>query len=116
MEGDNIIGMFDVTGGGAISLEPGGQFELSGAPYDNVHQTAAELMAHLTGARGREAFGNRLSRHRDDAELDARGHAENAKGPLQNHDGLYAESRFAWPRHDVSNMHRASEPRLLVGS
>ena len=47
MEGDNIIGMFDVTGGGAISLEPGGQFELSGAPLDNVHQTAAELMAHL---------------------------------------------------------------------
>ena len=51
MEGDNIIGMFDVTGGGAISLEPGGQFELSGAPYDNVHQTAAELMAHLAQVR-----------------------------------------------------------------
>src|SRR5437868_3579750 len=47
MEGDNIIGLFDVTGGGAISLEPGGQFELSGAPLDNVHQTAAELAAHL---------------------------------------------------------------------
>src|SRR5450631_3977624 len=47
MEGDNIIGMFDVTGGGAISLEPGGQFELSGAPVENVHQTASELMAHL---------------------------------------------------------------------
>src|SRR5215469_13116950 len=29
MEGPNIIGLFDVTGGGAISLEPGGQFELS---------------------------------------------------------------------------------------
>ena len=51
MEGDNIIGMFDVTGGGAISLEPGGQFELSGAPLDNVHQTAAELMAHLAQVR-----------------------------------------------------------------
>src|SRR2546427_6427017 len=51
MEGDNIIGLFDVTGGGAISLEPGGQFELSGAPYDNVHQTAAELMAHLAQVR-----------------------------------------------------------------
>src|SRR5215469_14491345 len=51
MEGDNIIGMFDVTGGGAISLEPGGQFELSGAPYDSVHQTAAELMAHLAQVR-----------------------------------------------------------------
>jgi glutamate--cysteine ligase len=51
MEGDNIIGMFDVTHGGAISLEPGGQFELSGAPVENVHQTAAELMAHLAQLR-----------------------------------------------------------------
>lgn len=51
MEGENIIGMFDVTGGGAISLEPGGQFELSGAPFDNVHQTAAELFAHLAQVR-----------------------------------------------------------------
>lgn len=47
MERDNIIGLHDVTGGGAISLEPGGQFELSGAPLDNVHQTLSELMAHL---------------------------------------------------------------------
>ncbi|HVV80310.1 MAG TPA: glutamate--cysteine ligase [Pseudolabrys sp.] len=51
MEGDNIIGMFDVTGGGAISLEPGGQFELSGAPVETVHQTAAELIAHLSQLR-----------------------------------------------------------------
>ena len=51
MEGDNIIGMFDVTDGGAISLEPGGQFELSGAPVENVHQTASELMAHLAQVR-----------------------------------------------------------------
>ena len=51
MEGDNIIGMFDVTGGGAISLEPGGQFELSGAPVENIHQTASELMAHLAQVR-----------------------------------------------------------------
>ncbi len=51
MEGDNIIGMFDVTGGGAISLEPGGQFELSGAPVENVHQTASELMSHLAQVR-----------------------------------------------------------------
>jgi glutamate--cysteine ligase len=50
-EGENIIGMFDVTGGGAISLEPGGQFELSGAPVESVHQTASELMAHLAQLR-----------------------------------------------------------------
>ena len=46
-ESGKIIGLYDVTGGGAISLEPGGQFELSGAPLETVHQTSAELMAHL---------------------------------------------------------------------
>jgi glutamate--cysteine ligase len=51
MDGENIIGLFDVTGGGAISLEPGGQFELSGAPVETVHQTASELMAHLAQVR-----------------------------------------------------------------
>ena len=51
MEGDNIIGLADVTGGGAISLEPGGQFELSGAPVETVHQTASELLAHLAQVR-----------------------------------------------------------------
>src|SRR5262249_24964338 len=44
-------GLADVTGGGAISLEPGGQFELSGAPVENVHQTASELFAHLAQIR-----------------------------------------------------------------
>src|SRR6184192_4888626 len=51
IEDGNIIGLYDVTGGGAISLEPGGQFELSGAPLENVHQTQAELMAHLAQVR-----------------------------------------------------------------
>src|SRR5262245_61732992 len=51
MERGNIIGLYDVTGGGAISLEPGGQFELSGAPVETVHQTQAELMAHLAQVR-----------------------------------------------------------------
>jgi glutamate--cysteine ligase len=41
------IGLYDVTGGGAISLEPGGQFELSGAPVTTLHQTCAETAAHL---------------------------------------------------------------------
>jgi glutamate--cysteine ligase len=51
MENGNIIGLFDVPGGGAISLEPGGQFELSGAPVETVHQTCTELMAHLAQLR-----------------------------------------------------------------
>jgi glutamate--cysteine ligase len=51
MEGEHIIGLADVTGGGAISLEPGGQFELSGAPVYTIHQCASELMAHLAQLR-----------------------------------------------------------------
>jgi glutamate--cysteine ligase len=47
MEGDHPIGLADVKGGGAISLEPGGQFELSGAPVETLHQTRDELDAHL---------------------------------------------------------------------
>jgi glutamate--cysteine ligase len=47
MEGDHPIGLADVTGGGAISLEPGGQFELSGAPVETLHDTQTELQAHL---------------------------------------------------------------------
>ncbi len=50
-EGPNIIGLSDVTGGGAISLEPGGQFELSGAPVATIHRTCSELMAHLSQLR-----------------------------------------------------------------
>jgi glutamate--cysteine ligase len=47
LEGETIIGLSDVTGGGAISLEPGGQFELSGAPLETIHQTCSEIHAHL---------------------------------------------------------------------
>ena len=47
MDGEALIGLYDEAGGGAISLEPGGQFELSGAPVADVHATAAELALHL---------------------------------------------------------------------
>ncbi len=49
LDGDNIVGLTD--GSGAISLEPGGQFELSGAPLENLHQTCAELHVHLKQMR-----------------------------------------------------------------
>jgi len=51
MEGETIIGLADVTGGGAITLEPGGQFELSGAQLDTVHETCGEVHAHLAQLR-----------------------------------------------------------------
>jgi len=46
MEGDNVIALHDYCGA-AISLEPGGQLELSGGLMENVHQTANELTHHL---------------------------------------------------------------------
>jgi glutamate--cysteine ligase len=51
MEGDHPIGLADVTGGGAISLEPGGQFELSGAPVETLHETMTETACHLVQVR-----------------------------------------------------------------
>ncbi|HTV32929.1 MAG TPA: glutamate-cysteine ligase family protein, partial [Methylocella sp.] len=44
----HIIGLFDAAAGAAISLEPGGQFELSGAPLDTIHEMKAELEHHLS--------------------------------------------------------------------
>lgn len=48
-EGDNLIAL--TKGLASISLEPGGQFELSGAPLATVHLTWSELREHLAQAR-----------------------------------------------------------------
>ncbi|MEO9339519.1 glutamate--cysteine ligase [Mesorhizobium sp. SB112] len=47
IDAGKIIGLVEPTGQGAISLEPGGQFELSGAPLETIHQTCREGNAHL---------------------------------------------------------------------
>ena len=49
MEGENIIGLS--MDGQSISLEPGGQFELSGAILKSIHETCAEVNTHLTQVR-----------------------------------------------------------------
>ncbi|MBB3878167.1 glutamate--cysteine ligase [Sphingomonas pseudosanguinis] len=45
LEGGNVIALTGADG--SISLEPAGQFELSGAPLDNLHETCAETGRHL---------------------------------------------------------------------
>ena len=50
IEGGNIIGL-SRTDGANVSLEPGGQFELSGAPLRTIHQTCDEVNAHLREVR-----------------------------------------------------------------
>ncbi|WP_105374082.1 glutamate--cysteine ligase [Neorhizobium huautlense] len=47
MDGENIIGLGEQSGMGAISIEPGGQFELSGAPLETIHETCRESNRHL---------------------------------------------------------------------
>lgn len=37
--------------GGSITLEPGGQFELSGAPLETLHETCREVNGHLREVR-----------------------------------------------------------------
>jgi len=47
--GETLIGLS--RGGASVSLEPGGQFELSGAPLESVHDICFEIGSHLTEAR-----------------------------------------------------------------
>ncbi len=44
-EGGNLIGL--TKDGANVSLEPGGQLELSGAPLESIHQTCDEVNEHL---------------------------------------------------------------------
>ena len=48
-ESGNLIGL--QKGGANISLEPGGQLELSGAPLETVHETCDEVNQHLHEVR-----------------------------------------------------------------
>lgn len=52
-EGDLTIGV--ALDGQTVTLEPGGQFELSGAPLATLHQTCAEVNSHLYQVRGYQA-------------------------------------------------------------
>jgi glutamate--cysteine ligase len=45
IENGNVIALKGQDGN--VSLEPAGQFELSGAPLENLHQTCAEAARHL---------------------------------------------------------------------
>jgi glutamate--cysteine ligase len=49
MEGDAMIALKRPDGdvGGTVSLEPGGQFELSGAPLATLHEVHAETVEHI---------------------------------------------------------------------
>ena len=54
-DGTNVIALTGADG--SVSLEPAGQFELSGAPLENLHDTCAETGRHLDQVK---AVGERL--------------------------------------------------------
>lgn len=51
IDAGHVIGLAEASGQGAISLEPGGQFELSGAPLKTLHETCRESNHHLAVLR-----------------------------------------------------------------
>ncbi|HFA59748.1 MAG TPA: glutamate--cysteine ligase, partial [Rhodospirillales bacterium] len=48
-EGDNPVALRQ--GAASVTLEPGGQFELSGAPVEDIHATCCEVHTHLEQVR-----------------------------------------------------------------
>ena len=50
LEKGTVIGIRN-SDGGSVTLEPGGQLELSGAPLDNLHETCRETGRHLRHMR-----------------------------------------------------------------
>ena len=50
LEDGQLIALLDDTGA-SITLEPGGQLELSGGVLDNIHQTCTEVNTHLKQVR-----------------------------------------------------------------
>ena len=117
LDGENIIGLVDPVGGGAISLEPGGQFELSGAPLKSLHQTCREVHAHLAQVR---QVGDPLG-------IGFLGLGMSPKWKLSE-TPVMPKSRYkimanympkvgsARPRHDVPHLHGAGEPRFFQRS
>ena len=94
LENGNVIALTGADGN--ISLEPAGQFELSGAALENLHQTCAEAARHLDQCK---AVGDKLGLgflglgmwpDKTRAEL-----PRHAQGPLRDHAQLHAEGRQA---------------------
>ena len=102
--GQTLIGM--ERDGANISLEPGGQFELSGAPLEDVHEVCAETNKHLGEAKavGGE-LGLGLFGPRPCADLAARGEIPvMPKGRYDIMRVLHAQGRRPGAGHDAAHL------------
>ena len=112
-EGGNIIALSGKDG--AVSLEPAGQFELSGAPLDNLHETCAETGRHLEAGARRSATGSAsaFSAWASGPTRRATRIADHAQGPLSTScsDNM-PRVGIARARHDAAHLHHPDQPRL----
>ena len=114
-EGDNVIAL--KRAGASVSLEPGGQLELSGAPLEHVHQTCAEVNRHLREVKevadeigaGFISLGFRPDTRLEDVPVMPKGRYNimRAYMPKVGTHGL---------ENDVSHVHRADQSRFFFRS
>ena len=110
LEGGRPIAL--VKDGGSVTLEPGGQFELCGAPLETLHQTCCEVHAHLDQVR-KVAGPLGVACWAWASTLNGRArHPLDAQGALQDHVRVHAEARLARPRHDAADLHDPGQSRL----
>ena len=94
-----------------MTLEPGGQLELSGAPWRSFSDIRREIEDHLAEVR-RDFARDSLAGGRVPALRDARPGALDAQGPLCRDEGVAGPARAPGPGHDADDRHGAGEPRL----
>ena len=115
-EDGNVIAL-ENDAGCSITLEPGGQFELSGAPLETIHQTCDEVHEHLRQVREVcEELGLGLVGLASTPRRGVRTFAGCRKRRYAIMRQLHAEERPARARHDAAHLHRAGQPRLSPGS
>ena len=115
LENGNVIALS--LDGGAISLEPGGQFEL-------VRRAAGKSASDLwrgeypskAGPRGGDRTWHRLSGAGFYAQLETFRNSGDAQGALWHHDQLHAQARRSWHRYDVPFVHGAGQSGLFIRS
>ena len=112
-EAGKLIGL--VKDGANVSLEPGGQLELSGAPLRTIHETCDEVNEHLVEVKAiADEIGAGFIGLGAAPEWTGGRDAGDAEGALRADDPLHARGRQ--PRHpdDVPDLHGAGEPRLRL--
>ncbi len=111
-EAGKLIALSDASGC-SVTLEPGGQVELSGAPLHSIHETCDEVHQHLqAGTRGEPGTRHRHDRPGLPAEMGPLRRILDAQRPLSDHARLHAQARHAGARHDEPNLHSTGQSGL----